>query len=170
MEVTKLLKPPVYKGRKGDSASMQAVTRVNAEQASKTIMQVPTRRRLGEGRRGGRVRANSFRRTCRGSGDGMQAKGTKGNTGSPSGDCNRNQLATRERQAGPYGVTERPVLPGKPGNTGGGKGPQLKTDARSSEGREIGNEPINSSKCSETADGVACKSEGIARLSFLCAV
>jgi len=29
-------------GRIGDSASLQAVTRVNAEQASKTIMQEPT--------------------------------------------------------------------------------------------------------------------------------
>ena len=44
------------------------------------------------------------------------------------------QLAARERQAGPYGVAERSVLPKKPGNSGGGKGPQLKTDARSNEG------------------------------------
>jgi hypothetical protein len=28
-------------------------------------------------------RANELHRTCRGSGDGMQATGTKGNTGSP---------------------------------------------------------------------------------------
>jgi hypothetical protein len=44
------------------------------------------------------------------------------------------QLATREREAGPYGATERSVLPMKPGNSGGGKGPQLKTDARSNKG------------------------------------
>jgi hypothetical protein len=50
VEVTKLLKPPVEEGRKGDSASVQAVTRVNAEQASKFMMQEPTRRGLGEGR------------------------------------------------------------------------------------------------------------------------
>jgi len=31
-------------------------------------------------------------------------------------------------------VAERLAVPGKPGNTGGGKGPQLKTDARSNEG------------------------------------
>ena len=36
----------------------------------------------------------------------------------------RNQLATRERQAGPFGVAERSVLPKKPGNSGRGKGPQ----------------------------------------------
>src|SRR6266436_6579036 len=35
---------------------------------------------------------------------------------------------TRERQAGPCGVAERSVVPKKPGNSGGGKGPQLKTD------------------------------------------
>ena len=46
----------------------------------------------------------------------------------------RDQLATRERQAGPCGVAERSVVPRKPGNSGGGKGPQLKTDARSDEG------------------------------------
>jgi len=32
------------------------------------------------------------------------------------------------------GVAERSVVPMKPGNSGGGKGPQLKTDARSNEG------------------------------------
>ena len=44
------------------------------------------------------------------------------------------QLAARERQAGPYGVAERLVVPMKPGNAGGGKGPQLKTNARSDKG------------------------------------
>ena len=38
-------------GRLGDLASMQAVTRVNAEQASKRLMQEPTHRVFGEGRR-----------------------------------------------------------------------------------------------------------------------
>jgi hypothetical protein len=44
------------------------------------------------------------------------------------------QLATRERWAGPSGVAERSVVPTKPSNVGGGKGPQLKTDARSNDG------------------------------------
>ena len=65
------------------------------------------------------------------------------------------QPATRERQAGPYGVAERLVVPMKPGNAGGGKGPQLKANARSDEGRGIGDEPNNPNKCSEVADGVA---------------
>ena len=39
------------KGSLGDSASKQAVTRVNAEQASKRVMWEPTRLNNGEGRR-----------------------------------------------------------------------------------------------------------------------
>ena len=45
MEVTKWLKPPDKRVTKyGDSASVQAVTRVNAEQASKRSMHRSTRR------------------------------------------------------------------------------------------------------------------------------
>jgi hypothetical protein len=76
----------------------------------------------------------SFHRTCRGIGDGMQAKGTMRNTGSPSGDRRMDQLADRERKAGLTGMTERLVVPTKPGNSGGGKGPQLKADVRSDDG------------------------------------
>jgi len=82
---------------------------------------------------GGR-RANKLHQTWRGNGDGMYAQETRRNTGSPSGDRGIDQLATRERQAGPCGVAERSVVPRKPGNAGGGKGPQLKTDARRDEG------------------------------------
>jgi hypothetical protein len=60
----------------------------------------------------GAVRANQFHRTCRGSGDGMQTEWIRCNTGSPSGDRSRDQLATRESQAGPYGVAERSVVRG----------------------------------------------------------
>ena len=45
-------------------------------------------------------------------------KGTRRNTGNPSGDRRRDQLATRERQAGPFGATERLAVPRKPGNAG----------------------------------------------------
>jgi hypothetical protein len=41
------------------------------------------------------------------------------------------QLDAREGQAGPTGVTERLVVPLKPGNAGGGKGPQFKVNVRS---------------------------------------
>ena len=72
-----------------------------------------------------------FYPTCRGIGDGMHAMGTRRNTGSPSGDRSMDQLAARERKAGLTGMAERLVVPMKPGNSGGGKGLQLKADARS---------------------------------------
>jgi len=43
----------------------------------------------------------------------------------------KDQLATRERQVGPFRVTERLVVPVKSGNADGGKGPQLKGNDRS---------------------------------------
>ena len=43
MEETKWLKPSISVSRIGDSASVQAATRVNAEQASKRTMRRPTR-------------------------------------------------------------------------------------------------------------------------------
>lgn len=42
------------------------------------------------------------------------------------------QRDTREGQARPSGVTDTPVLPLKPVNAGGGKGPEFKTDVRKS--------------------------------------
>jgi hypothetical protein len=50
-------------------------------------------------------------------------------------------------------VAEKLVVPTKPGNSGGGKGLQLKANARSNKDGEIGDEPNNSSKRSEVADG-----------------
>src|SRR3974377_2616761 len=44
------------------------------------------------------------------------------------------QLEAREGQVGRLGVAERFVVPLKPGNAGGGKGPQFKTNATSGEG------------------------------------
>ena len=64
----------------------------------------------------------------------MSAQGTIHNTGSPSGDRGADQLAARERWAGPTGMAEGLAVLMKPGNAGGGKGLQLKADARSDEG------------------------------------
>jgi hypothetical protein len=61
-----------------------------------------------------RYERTSFHQTCRGIGDGMQAKGTIRNTGSPSGDRGVDQLAARERKAGLTGMAERRVVPMKP--------------------------------------------------------
>src|SRR5215510_9487029 len=47
--------------------------------------------------------------------------------------------------------------PRKPGNAGGGKGPQFETTQDAVRDREIG-QPSNSEKCSETADGVTRES------------
>jgi hypothetical protein len=59
--------------------------------------------------------------------------------GKPHGvDGTNVQPDAREGQAGRHRVTERPVLPGRPGNAGGGKGPQFKASVRRSEEREIG--------------------------------
>src|SRR5450631_4562539 len=79
------------------------------------------------------------------------------------------QPEAREGWAGRLGVTERLVVPMKPGNAGGGKGPWFRTDAIRSEGAEIG-QPSNSGKCSETADGVTRESEDGSRVPLLCAV
>jgi hypothetical protein len=107
---------------------------VNAEQASKRLTQEPDRREIGMAAADGTERANEFHQTCRGNGDGKYAKLTSSNTGSPNGDRRSDQPEARESQAGPYGVTERLVVLKKPSNVGGGKGPQLKTNATSNEG------------------------------------
>src|SRR6516162_10988804 len=46
----------------------------------------------------------------------------------------KDQLEAREGQARRLGVAERFVVPLKPGNSGGGKGPQFKTDVIRGEG------------------------------------
>src|ERR1700716_212491 len=86
--------------------------------------------------------------------------------GKPQCVIRDDQPDAREGQAGRTGVAERPVVPMKPGNAGGGKGPWFKTNAASSEGSEIG-EPSNSETCSGTADGVTRESEDRSRLSLL---
>jgi hypothetical protein len=55
----------------------------------------------------------------------------------PIGGVDR-QPEPREGQAGPVGVAERPVVPRKSGNAGGGKGPQLGLNVRRGQGPEIG--------------------------------
>ena len=106
------------------SASWQAVTRVNTETAPKDTMRRPTLPGLGEGWYGPdavcgrRVRSASpgwWVTACQ--------QGTTGNTGSPSevaGDRlgHQTHLASGRRR-----VAEGLVLPMKPGNAGGGKGP-----------------------------------------------
>src|ERR1700720_4146154 len=85
-------------------------------------------------------------------------QGKRTQHGRPQGVVRDEQLEAREGQAGRRGESERFIVPMMPGNAGGGTGPQFKTNAIRSEDQEIG-QPINSGKCSETADGVARESE-----------
>src|SRR6516165_5620504 len=73
----------------------------------------------------------------------------------------------REGQVGSPGESERPVVPWKPGNAGGGKGPRFKANVRSSDSREIGDEPSTSTAGWEVAGDVACQSEEGTQLPLL---
>ena len=75
---------------------------------------------------------------CRGSSDSMYTRGKRTQHGKPLGVVKDDQPDAREGQAGRLGVAERSVVPGKPGNAGGGKGPQFKTNAGRRKGQEIG--------------------------------
>src|ERR1700746_1957942 len=61
-------------------------------------------------------------------------QGKRTQHGKPQGVVSDDQLDAREGQTGRPGVAERFAVPRKPGNAGGGKGPQFKTDARRGEG------------------------------------
>src|ERR1700736_1571415 len=61
-------------------------------------------------------------------------QGKRTQHGKPHCVIRDDQPDAREGQAGRVGVAERPVVPLKPGNAGGGKEPQFKTDARRGEG------------------------------------
>ena len=68
---------------------------------------------------------------------------------------NKDQPVARERWTGPCGVAEGSVVPRKPGNSSGGKGSQLKTDARSDEGHgALTMSLATPGCCSGVADGV----------------
>src|SRR5580704_6771483 len=71
---------------------------------------------------------------CRGSGDSMYTRKATETREAPRRGRKDDQLDAREGQARRCGVAERFVVPRKPGNAGGGKGPQFKTDAGRSQG------------------------------------
>src|SRR5437588_665307 len=78
------------------------------------------------------------------------------------------QLEAREGQARPLGKSERFVVPTKPSNAGGGKGPQFQVNVGSGNSRESGDEPNTSKRQGWGATGdVACQSEECAQLSLL---
>ena len=98
---------------------------MNAEQASKNAIRKPTRQKIGEGCQFQGKRAErctlDFRR---GSGDSMHTRGRSEQHGKPFAWSRRkDQPESGDGQAGRDRVTERLVVPWKPGNSGGGKEP-----------------------------------------------
>jgi len=121
----------------GGAASRQAVTRVNAEQASKGS-DVGADPLTGWGRPSslanretggiGRPMSDPTQRSHRGNGNGMSTHGRRLQHGKPlSVEARDLQPDAREGQAGPTGAADRPAVPRTPGNAGRGKGPEFKT-------------------------------------------
>ena len=82
----------------------------------------------------GWVRARITPVCCTGVVAAARTRGKRMQHGKPRRVIRDGQPDAREGQAGRLGVAERFVVPLKPGNAGGGKGPQFKTDARRGEG------------------------------------
>src|SRR5262245_32053010 len=77
-------------------------------------------------------------------------QGKRTQHGKPGGVVGRDdQPETGDGQRGRYRVAERSAVPTKPGNAGGGKGPQFKADVESDEVLEIGATLANSAKARE---------------------
>ena len=75
------------------------------------------------------------------------------------------QPAAREGRTGLHGMAERPVLPRKPGNAGGGKGPWFKSNAGRSEGEEIGVSLITPESVWKLQEALHAKAKGEPSLS-----
>src|SRR5437773_4181012 len=88
------------------------------------------------------------------------------NTGNPSGGRRDSQPEAREGQTGPLGVAERSVLPTKPGNAGGGKGPQFKVNVRSGESQEIGVSLVPPEKVRKLQKTLHAKAKGAPSYRF----
>jgi hypothetical protein len=103
---------------------------VNAEQASKRTMCRPTR----NPNRGRLIRlvkrADETPSRCAGVVATACTQGKRTQHGKPHDVVSDDQPDAREGRSGRYGVTERLVVPMKPGNAGGGKGPQFRTNAK----------------------------------------
>src|SRR5271166_6834916 len=91
---------------------------------------------FGEGCNGWVRRAKNTPSRCTGVVAAARTQGKRTQHGKPQSVVRDDQPDAREGQAGRAGVAERFVVPLKPGNAGGGKGPQFKTDAL--RGEELG--------------------------------
>lgn len=92
-------------------------------------MRKPTLLQLREGRGSLGEKERSTQRVRRGNGDGMYGRGNLTQHGKPlwvrGGTLNRQPARDR---LGPAGVADRLVVPKKPSNAGGGKGPEFKAN------------------------------------------
>src|SRR3954453_14938513 len=91
-------------------------------------------RGTGEGGHGWATRAKTAPSRCTGVVAAACTQGKRTQHGKPQCVIRDDQSDAREGQTGRTGVAEGPVVPLMPGNAGGGKGPQFKTDARRGEG------------------------------------
>lgn len=109
----------------GRSASLRAITRVNVEQAPKTpVVEADPPPERGRPRRSGRAQpglagSTGVRTMARDKGNSQATREIR------RGGRLDDQPDARESQAGPRGKSERRVVPRKPGNAGGGKGPHF---------------------------------------------
>src|SRR5271166_4695076 len=89
---------------------------------------------FGEGWYGWVRRARTTPSRCTGVVAAARTQGKRAQHGKPHGVVRDDQPDAREGWAGRFGVAERFVVPLKPGNAGGGKEPQFRTDATRGEG------------------------------------
>ena len=131
------------------------------------MMGEPTQPMHGEGRRHSAWGATrSLLWSLRGSGDGMSARrGSDATRETPGGGC-VTQPGAREGQAGPPGESERSIVPTKPANTGGGKGPWFKANARSGDSREIGVSLLPPTKVGKLQEALHAKAKSAPRYRF----
>jgi len=76
------------------------------------------------------------------------------------------QLDARERQARPERVAERSVVVGKPGNSGGAKGPQFKEDVRSGDSPESGVSLVPPATVEKLQKTLHAKAKGFSHYRF----
>ena len=133
MEVTKWLKPSDSASRIGDGASVQAVTSERRASLEKDDAQADPTAISGKADTTGEASRRCTQSLRRGSGDSMYTREAHATRETPRRG-REGQPDAREGWAGRLGVSERLVLPLMPGNAGGGKEPQFKTDATRSEG------------------------------------
>ena len=107
--------------REGGLASVRAATRVKSEQAPKGWMRVPSLLSCGEGRSDWSDQpTNEDQSTRRGSRRSTHA-GNDERHGRPAAE--RDVIRNQFLGAGRWQESEGPIVPMKPGNAGGGKGP-----------------------------------------------